>query len=53
MPNTTGGERGFHAQMLLAPDANLAVFAVGNSSVGDEYYAANTTTDVMGMLLQK
>ncbi len=53
VPNTTAGERGFHAQMLLAPDANLAVFAVGNSSVGDEYYAADTTTDVMGMLLEK
>ena len=50
--NTFGGEHGFHTQMVLAPDVNLAVFAVGNSQATDEYYASDIAVDVMGMLLE-
>ena len=52
-PNTFGGEQGFQTEMVLAPDVNLAVFAVGNSQAMDEYYASDIAVDVMGMLLEK
>ena len=52
-PNVGGREHGFMAQVTLVPDANLAVIAVGNDPVIDEYYAADVATDVTGLLLQK
>ena len=50
-PNAGGGEHGYLAQMFLVPDTNLAVVAVGNRLVTDEYYAADIAADVLGMLL--
>ena len=51
-PNSYGGEHGFNADMVLVPDANLAVVAIGNSQAMDEFYAPDIATDVMGMLLE-
>ena len=51
VPNAFGREYGFHTAMALAPDANLAVIAVGNGPVTERYYASDIATDVMGMLL--
>jgi hypothetical protein len=36
---------------MLAPNDNLAVIAMGNGLGGDSVYSVDTTTDVMGMLL--
>ena len=52
-PNTFGGEHGFQPRLVLVPDANLAVVAVGNSQAMDEYYASDIAVDVLGMLLEK
>ena len=51
-PNTLGNEYGFSAEMALAPDANVAVIAVGNGPPIDEYYAADMVADVMSILLK-
>jgi len=51
--NSGGNEHGFSAYMLLVPDVNLAVVAVGNGQVTDEYYASDIATDVAAMLLKQ
>ena len=51
-PNAFGMEQGFQAGVVLAPDGSLAVIAVGNGPVGEEFYASDTATDVLAMLLQ-
>ena len=52
VPNTFGGEHGYSAQMVLAPDANLGVIAIGNAQAMDEFYSSDMATDVLGMLLE-
>ena len=52
VPNTFGREYGIQTAMALAPDVNLAVIAAGNGPVTGAYYASDTATDVMGMLLE-
>ena len=49
--HTYGGERGYQSDIMLAPNDNLAVIAMGNGLGGDSVYTVDTTTDVMGMLL--
>jgi CubicO group peptidase (beta-lactamase class C family) len=51
-PNTFGMEQGYHAGMVMVPDASLAVIAVGNEGVAEEFYASDTATDVLALLLQ-
>ncbi|MEZ4768825.1 MAG: serine hydrolase [Caldilineales bacterium] len=51
--STVGGELGFHSCLAVAPDDNLAVFAVGNGPLTGGYYANDITTDVLGTLLEK
>lgn len=46
-----GGERGYQSDIMLAPDDNLAVIALGNGLGHEFVYTADATTDVMGMLL--
>jgi CubicO group peptidase (beta-lactamase class C family) len=50
--NSFGREHGYHAGMLLCPDAELVVIAMGNGPITESYYAYDTATDVMGMLLE-
>ena len=52
VPNTFGREYGIQTAMALAPDANLAAIAAFNGPVTGAYYASDTATDVMGMLLE-
>jgi CubicO group peptidase (beta-lactamase class C family)/predicted dienelactone hydrolase len=52
-PHSYGGENGFNADMVLVPDANLAVVAVGNSQAMDEYYSPDIAVDVAAMLLEE
>jgi CubicO group peptidase (beta-lactamase class C family) len=47
-----GQEYGFQGQMVVAPEAGLAVVAVGNKAVGPAFYASNVAVDVLGMLLE-
>lgn len=51
--NSYGGEHGYNAELALAPDANLAVIAIGNGQAVDEYYAPDMIADVLGTLLEK
>lgn len=51
-PNSLGREYGFHTDMVLVPDTNLAVIAVGNSEIINEYYAPDIAVDVAAMLLE-
>ncbi len=51
--NTFGREHGFHAGMIVIPDENLAVIAMGNGPVIESYYASETAVDVMGTLLNQ
>lgn len=37
--------------MVLAPEANLAVIAIGNAQAVDEFYSSDMATDVLGMFL--
>jgi len=46
-----GGEHGFNAFMLLIPDANIGIVAVGNGQATDEFYAPDIATDVAAMLV--
>ncbi len=47
-----GGERGYQSDIMLCPDQDLAVVAMGNGMGGGAIYTVDTATDVMGMLLQ-
>ena len=51
--NTFGREHGFHAGMIVIPDENLAVIAMGNGPVIESAYASETAVDVMGTLLNQ
>lgn len=51
-PNSYGGEHGFNAHVLLVPDANLAVVAVGNGQAMDEFYAPDLAVDIAAMVLE-
>ena len=51
-PNAGGREHGYHANMIVVPDANLAIIAMGNGPVTKGYYALDITADVMGVLLE-
>jgi CubicO group peptidase (beta-lactamase class C family) len=52
-PNAFGREFGFHAGTVLVPEAGLAVIAIGNGAVTNEYYAHDTATDVMAIVLEE
>ncbi len=46
-----GQEYGFHGQMVVAPEARLAVVAIGNAEITGAYYASDVAVDVLRMLL--
>ena len=46
-----GGERGYQALLMLAPEDNIGVIVMGNRDAGEDFYTLDTATDIMGMLL--
>ncbi|MBP7961487.1 MAG: alpha/beta fold hydrolase [Caldilineaceae bacterium] len=49
--STFGREYGFQGQMSVAPEAGLAVMAIGNAEITGAYYASDVAVDVLRMLL--
>lgn len=48
-----GREYGFQSQLVISPDANLAVIAMGNGEITGPYYASNVSADVLGAFLSR
>ena len=49
--STFGREYGFQGQLSVAPEAGLAVMAIGNAEITGAYYASDVAVDVLRMLL--